>query len=257
MTDSDRRCVPPCERILSDFDKHEFCFECLGVDHAAQGLEGECELCDVFEFRVLRVRLAFFKRDRSTSSSPCGSRFVFTEARETDTSASLVHSPNRGVLASASEACPGTSSEPAEDEVSLVSAGLDSSASGRSSRDIKAVEDLLGAVTKAVDRLKLDWPREQEAPKSSKLNDRYLPDGWRDEPQNQALSFFEDLHGELSRSWQKPHSSRVFVPSTLIYSTIVGAGTRGYTAMPRVEETLASYLSPGTSSSLEKPSLPT
>ncbi|KAA0701342.1 hypothetical protein E1301_Tti024372 [Triplophysa tibetana] len=145
MTDSDRRCVPPCKRILSDFDKHEFCFECLGADHAAQGLEGECELCDVFEFRVLRARLAFFKRDRATSSSSWGSRFELAEAREADPSASPVHSPNRDVLASASGACLGTSPEPAEDEASLVSAGLDSTASERSSRDTKAIEDLIGA----------------------------------------------------------------------------------------------------------------
>ncbi|KAA0708843.1 hypothetical protein E1301_Tti018441 [Triplophysa tibetana] len=145
MTHSDRRCVPPCERILSDFDKHEFCFECLGADHAAQGLEGECELCDVFEFRVLRARLAFFKRDRATSSSSWGSRFELDKSRETDPSASPVHSANRDVLASASGACLGTSSEPAEDEASLVSAGLDSTASERSSRDTKAIEDLIGA----------------------------------------------------------------------------------------------------------------
>ncbi|KAA0709177.1 hypothetical protein E1301_Tti017622 [Triplophysa tibetana] len=69
-------------------------------------------------------------------------------------------SPNHDVLASASEACLGTSSEPAEDKASLVSAGLESNASERSSRDIRAIEDLLGAVTKAVDRLKLDWPQE-------------------------------------------------------------------------------------------------
>ncbi|KAA0714615.1 Nuclear speckle splicing regulatory protein 1 [Triplophysa tibetana] len=124
MTDSDRRCVPPCERILYDFDKHEFCFECLGADHAAQGLEGECELCDVFEFRVLRARLTFFKRDRATSSSSWGSRFELDKAREKDPSASPVHSPNRDVLASASGARLGTSSEPAEDKASLVSAGF-------------------------------------------------------------------------------------------------------------------------------------
>lgn len=43
----------------------------------------------------------------------------------------------------------------------------------------------------------------------------------------------------------------------LIYLTIVGAKERGYAMMPRVEETLAGYLSPGSSSSLKKSVLPT
>ncbi|KAI2663288.1 Transposon Tf2-6 polyprotein [Labeo rohita] len=66
-----------------------------------------------------------------------------------------------------------------------------------------------------------------------------------------------DLHDELARSWSKPYSSRVFVPSTSIYSTIVDSQARGYMMMPQVEETLAGYLSPGSSSSLKKPMLPT
>lgn len=39
---------------------------------------------------------------------------------------------------------------------------------------------------------------------------------------------------------------------TLIYLTIVGAEAQGYTMMPQVEDTLAGYLSPGSSSSLKK-----
>ncbi|XDV19288.1 hypothetical protein PO909_024787 [Leuciscus waleckii] len=66
----------------------------------------------------------------------------------------------------------------------------------------------------------------------------------------------EDLHDELSKSWRKPYTSRVFVPSTSTFSTIVGAKARGYAEMPQVEETLASYLSPGSASSLKKPPLP-
>ncbi len=45
--------------------------------------------------------------------------------------------------------------------------------------------------------------------------------------------------------------------STSISSTIVDAKARGYMLMPQAEETLAGYLSPGTSSSLKKPMLPT
>lgn len=61
----------------------------------------------------------------------------------------------------------------------------------------------------------------------------------------------------LSRSRSKTYYSRVFVPTTSIYSTIVGAKEQGYVAMPHMEETLAGYLSPGGSSLLNKPTLTT
>lgn len=48
------------------------------------------------------------------------------------------------------------------------------------------------------------------------------------------------------RSWSKPYLSRVFVPSTSIYSIIVGAEVLGYSASSLVEETLVGSLSPWT-----------
>ncbi len=123
----------------------------------------------------------------------------------------------------------------------------------RSSRDEKAYEELLEVVTRAVDRLHLDWPQEQETSKRSKLDDRYLSGGQGEGPQ----PFFGDLHDEVARSWNRPYSSCVFVPSTSIYSTIVDAKPWSYMVMPQIEETLAGYLSPGSSSSLKKETLPT
>ncbi len=61
MADQDRRCLPPCQRQLSDEDLYAFCFECLGEEHAIRGLEGECKPCDILSFKALRTRLAFFK----------------------------------------------------------------------------------------------------------------------------------------------------------------------------------------------------
>lgn len=69
--------------------------------------------------------------------------------------------------------------------------------------------------------------------------------------------FFPDLHDELSRSWSNPYSSCVFVHTASIYLTIMGAGAHGYLVMPQVEETLAGYLSPGSSLSLKKSTLST
>ncbi|RXN28352.1 extracellular calcium-sensing receptor-like protein [Labeo rohita] len=54
---------------------------------------------------------------------------------------------------------------------------LESATSERSSCDDKTYEELLEVVTRAVDRLKLDWPQEQETLKRSKLDDRFLSGG--------------------------------------------------------------------------------
>ncbi len=48
MAESDKRCVPPCQRLIPEDDPHRLCFECLGDENAALGLEEECEHCDLF-----------------------------------------------------------------------------------------------------------------------------------------------------------------------------------------------------------------
>ncbi len=169
-----------------------------------------------YSIKVLRVRLAFFK-------SSWGSRVDLAEARETDSPLSLALSPDHEALASVSQARFGVSSERADETSSFASGEVESATSVRSSRDEKAYEELLEVVTRAVDRLHLDWPQEQETSKCSKLDDRYLSGGQGEGPQRRSLPFFGDLHDEVTRSWNKPYSSRVFVPSTSIYSTIVDA----------------------------------
>ncbi|CAM4446751.1 unnamed protein product [Leuciscus chuanchicus] len=72
----------------------------------------------------------------------------------------------------------------------------------------------------------------------------------------EAFRFFPDLHTEVSRSWGKPVSYRVYTAQTSHYSSIHIYKEHGYGEMPKVEETLASYLSPATASSLKAPALP-
>ncbi len=170
MADQERRCLPPCQRQLSDDDRHAFCFECLGEEHAILGLEGECEHCDLFSIKVLRARLAFFK-------ASWGSRVDLAEAREIGPPLSLALSPDREALASVSQARLGASSERTEENSSLASGEMESATSERSSHDERACEELLEVVTRAVQRLHLDWPQEQETPKRSKLDDRFLSGG--------------------------------------------------------------------------------
>ncbi|KAL0196189.1 hypothetical protein M9458_009761, partial [Cirrhinus mrigala] len=116
-------------------------------------------------------------------------------------------------------------------------------------------EELLEVVTRAVAKLNIDWPAEpQVEPQKSKLDERFLRS--RPPPARRSLPFFPDLHTEVSRSWNSPFSSRLFIPASYNYGYMAGLDERGYRAMPRVEQTLASYLSPESASSLKAPVLP-
>ena len=119
-----------------------------------------------------------------------------------------------------------------------------------------AFEELLDVITRAVDRLSIEWSEDRQDVRSkSKLDERFLPS--RAQPQRRSLPFFPDLHTEVSRSWGKPMSSRVYSAQTSHYSSISNYKQHGYGEMSKVEETLASYLSPATASSLKASVLPT
>ncbi|MGL5405218.1 MAG: hypothetical protein ACRDAX_00050, partial [Propionibacteriaceae bacterium] len=120
----------------------------------------------------------------------------------------------------------------------------------------RAYEELVEVVTRAVEKLNIDWPSErQDVRPKSKLDERFLPA--RSQPQRRGLPFFPDLHTEVSRSWEKPMSYRVFSPQSTHYSSIMNKKEHGYGEMPKIEDTLASYLSPESASSLKAPTLPT
>ncbi|KAL0163648.1 hypothetical protein M9458_039401, partial [Cirrhinus mrigala] len=116
-------------------------------------------------------------------------------------------------------------------------------------------KELLEVVTRAVAKLNIDWPAEEKAaPQKSKLDERFLRS--KSPSPRRSLPFFPDLHAEISRSWARPFSARLFVPASDYYWNLAGLDEQAYKAMPQVEQTSASYLSPGAASSLKAPTLP-
>ncbi len=112
-------------------------------------------------------------------------------------------------------------------------------------------------LSRDTEKLSLDWPDEPRESQVSKLDEWYLS-GPNSRPERRKLPFFSDLHQEISRSWKQPFSSRLTNAAAADFTNLVGSMEQGYTAIPVVEDTLASQLSPSLAPSWKsRPLLPT
>ncbi len=129
--------------------------------------------------------------------------------------------------------------------------------SGQEVRPSVAYSELVDVLSRATEKLSLDWPDEPRESQASKLDERFLS-GPNSRPERRKLPFFNDLHQEISRSWKQPFSSRLTNAAAADFSNLVGSVEQGYTAIPVVEDTLASHLSPSLALSWKsRPLLPT
>ncbi len=80
--------------------------------------------------------------------------------------------------------------------------------SGHEARPSAANSELVDVLSRATEKLSLDWPDEPRESQSSKLDERFLS-GPNSRPERRKLPFFSDLHHEISRSWKQPFSSRL------------------------------------------------
>ncbi|KAL0147310.1 hypothetical protein M9458_057385 [Cirrhinus mrigala] len=259
--------------LFGSKDTHALCVVCLGAEHAAAALEGaDCPHCVQMSLHTLRSRKALFQLGAFSSvprgSGPAsaeagrrlhswGSQLDLAEGMETGiplSPASPARSPARplGVEARAADSSPrGTGSTLPISSSEEVDVGSVEDVAPQ----FPQYEELLEVVTRAVAKLNIDWPPESVVePQRSKLDERFLRS--RPPSARRSLPFFPDLHTEVSRSWNNPFSSRLFIPASYNYGHVGGLDERGYRAMPRVEQTLASYLSPAAASSLKAPVLP-
>ncbi len=101
----------------------------------------------------------------------------------------------------------------------------------------------MDVLSRATEKLALDWPDEPRESRASKLDDRFLI-GAHSKLERRKLPFFSDLHRKISSSWTQPFSSRLTNAAATDFTNLVGSVEQGYTAMPVIEDTLASHLSP-------------
>ncbi|KAI2650039.1 Transposon Ty3-G Gag-Pol polyprotein [Labeo rohita] len=259
-----RLCVPPCKRYITSGDTHSMCVVCLGAEHAASALEGaDCPHCEELPLRTLRSRKDLFE-EGSFISVPQGAGPASAEAERALHSWGSQLDLLEGMETADPQPVPWVS-EARSAATSSQGAGSSLLLSSSGEGDLESVceplpqspqyEELLEVVTRAVAKLNISWPAEEElTPQRSKLDERFLRS--KNPPPRRSLPFFPDLHDEISRSWARPFSARLFVPASDYYGNVVGLDERAYKAMPRVEQTLASYLSPGEASSLKAPTLP-
>ncbi|KAI2644503.1 Spindle and kinetochore-associated protein 1 [Labeo rohita] len=268
-----RLCVPPCKRYITSGDTHSMCVVCLGAEHAASALEGaDCPHCEDLPLRTLRSGRDLFE-EGSFISVPQGAGPASAEAEwvlhSWGAQLDLLKGMETGNPLSPSSpsrsAARSVGSEARSAATSTQGAGSSLLLSSSGEGDLESVteplpqspqyEELLEVVTRAVAKLNISWPAEEElTPQRSKLDERFLRS--KNPPPRRSLPFFPDLHDEISRSWARPFSARLFVPASDYYGNVVGLDERAYKAMPRVEQTLASYLSPGEALSLKAPTLP-
>ncbi len=114
---------------------------------------------------------------------------------------------------------------------------------GQGARPSAAYSELVDVLSRATEKLALDWPDEPRESRASKLDDRFLI-GAHSKLERRKLPFFSDLHREISSSWKQPFSSRLTNAAAADFTNLVGSVEQGYTAMPVIEDTLASHLSP-------------
>ncbi len=130
--------------------------------------------------------------------------------------------------------------------------------SGQEARPSAAYSELVDVLSHSAlaEKLALDWPDEPRESRASKLEERFLS-GAHSKSERRKLPFFSDLHREIAGSWKQPFSSRLTNTAAADFTNLVGSVEQGYTAMPVVEDTLASHLSPSLAPSWKsRPLLP-
>ncbi len=94
--------------------------------------------------------------------------------------------------------------------------------SGQEARPSVAYSELVDVLSRATEKLALDWPDEPRKSRASKLDERFLS-GAHSKPERRKLPFFSDLHREISGSWKQPFFSRLTNAAAADFTNLVGS----------------------------------
>ncbi len=126
---------------------------------------------------------------------------------------------------------------------SVTDPALLSSSASRNAR-LRADEELIRVMTKAVNKLGLEWSPPEE-PFRSRLDKWFLP-GRHQALRQRSSPFFPEIHDELTKSWRIPYSSRIRPSASAALTSVDGAEEKGYEHLPPLDESVAAHLCPPT-----------
>ncbi len=234
-------CVPGCGHFLASYDGHDRCPSCLGYQHAEAALVNEsCSHCGNMTTAMLRFRYLLAKRGciplAMPHSSSCGSRRATSAHGQGDMRITVRASPSSASLwashsssashhlvfpdelaGSSDRAGPSISFRAPEDDRMSIAAsedklgsGDDNSAALPPSGRVALPEsdpELTAMLSRAAQSVRLHW-RPPPSPERSRLDDWFLG-AQVDRRQPPPVSFFPEVHKEVTRSWRLP-----FLPET-------------------------------------------
>ncbi len=125
----------------------------------------------------------------------------------------------------------GVSNNEQDDSLSLVASDVEElsgsvtdpallpSSASRNAR-LRADEELIRVMTKAVNELRLEWSPPEE-PSRSRLDEWFLP-GHHQALCQRSYPFFPEVHDELTKLWHAPYSSRIRPSASVALTSIDG-----------------------------------
>lgn len=269
-----RPCPNACGNSILRKDHHDACVNCLGLQHARVALDSpqRCPACSRFSPRTLQERFDSFglslEPPLPSHSDPLLSELVLSEddeahlrswavgaaapapaptpAADSDDCSSLEADTNME-CGDGDTLFPLTQISPtASTAVSLCDEAISSEQS------TSANKLFLDTCQRAAQRLGVAWPQPPLARTTNRLDGNFLPPL---APSSKSLvPPFQDCLDDVVKTWGKPYSNRVVIGGFGALSEMEGALERGLSDCPRVEQSIASYLAPGTNTGMSSSS---
>ncbi len=264
---------------MASNNPHSKCVKCMGFSHACEAVYGisKCKFCENFHLKSLCTRLAVFERESSVfphRAPEAAEAFREFATWGSDVQLEAMESKQTGlafsVPLSLEHVCVNSLVEfmhkylcPSPEARETISFGLDYvlfttasdsegsgpalayalPLSGQEAQPSATYSELMDMLSRATEKLSIDWPDKPSESQSSKLDERFLI-GQNSKPEQRKLPLFSNLHHEISRSWKKPFSSRLTKASAANFTKLVGSVEQDYTAISVVKNMQAYHLSP-------------